>query len=108
MDGGGRAQLNETSGSASSPKGKAAWSRMAGVWDTVAASPRRRMKGHHVAVGKLSRATLDVRRFESLSDMYHVELRQFPHNCCRFNLTEQQLREAILDAWARGNWIELG
>ncbi|HTD58066.1 MAG TPA: hypothetical protein VK672_04160 [Solirubrobacteraceae bacterium] len=40
--------------------------------------------------------------------MYHVELRQFPHNCCRFNLTEQQLRETILDAWARGDWIELG
>jgi hypothetical protein len=40
--------------------------------------------------------------------MYHVELRQFPHNFCRFNLTEAELREAILDAWARGDWIELG
>jgi hypothetical protein len=40
--------------------------------------------------------------------MYHVELRQFPHNFCRFNLTEQQLRETILDAWAQGEWIELG
>ena len=40
--------------------------------------------------------------------MYHVELRQFPHNFCRFNLTEQELREAILDAWGRGEWIEFG
>ncbi len=40
--------------------------------------------------------------------MYHVELRQFPHNFCRFNLTETELREAILDAWARGEWIEFG
>lgn len=40
--------------------------------------------------------------------MYHVELRQFPHNFCRFNLTETELREAVLDAWARGEWIEFG
>lgn len=40
--------------------------------------------------------------------MYHVELRQFPHNFCRFNLTEGELREAVLDAWARGEWIEFG
>jgi hypothetical protein len=40
--------------------------------------------------------------------MYHVELRQFPHNFCRFNLTEGELRETILHAWARGEWIELG
>ena len=40
--------------------------------------------------------------------MYHVELRQFPHNFCRFNLSETELREAVLDAWARGEWIEFG
>src|ERR1700735_2005039 len=40
--------------------------------------------------------------------MYHVELRQFPHNFCRFNLSEAELREAVLDAWARGEWIEFG
>jgi hypothetical protein len=40
--------------------------------------------------------------------MYHVELRQFPHNFCRFNLAERELRETILDAWAQGEWIELG
>lgn len=40
--------------------------------------------------------------------MYHVELRQFPHNFCRFNLTETELREAVLDAWARGEWIDFG
>jgi hypothetical protein len=47
----------------------------------------------------------DLRAF---SHMYHVELRQFPHNFCRFNLTERELRETILDAWAQGEWIELG
>jgi hypothetical protein len=40
--------------------------------------------------------------------MYHVELRQFPHNFCRFNLTDTELHEAVLDAWARGEWIEFG
>ncbi|ERR1022692_270248 len=40
--------------------------------------------------------------------MYHVELRQFPHNFCRFNLTESELRKSILDAWAQGEWIEFG
>jgi hypothetical protein len=40
--------------------------------------------------------------------MYHVELRQFPHNFCRFNLTETELRKDVLDAWARGEWIEFG
>ncbi len=40
--------------------------------------------------------------------MYHVELRQFPHNFCRFNLTERELHDTILDAWSRGEWIELG
>ncbi len=40
--------------------------------------------------------------------MYHVELRQFPHNFCRFNLSERELRETILDAWAQGEWVELG
>jgi hypothetical protein len=40
--------------------------------------------------------------------MYHVELRQFPHNFCRFNLTERELSETVLDGWARGEWIELG
>jgi hypothetical protein len=40
--------------------------------------------------------------------MYHVELRQFPHNFCRFNLTERELRETIIDGWSRGEWIELG
>ncbi len=40
--------------------------------------------------------------------MYHVELRQFPHNFCRFNLSEQELREVVLDAWAREEWLEFG
>jgi hypothetical protein len=39
---------------------------------------------------------------------YHIELRQFPHNLCRFNLTEQELRATIVDLWAREQWIELG
>jgi hypothetical protein len=39
--------------------------------------------------------------------VYHVELRQFPHNFCRFNLTERELYETILGSWARGDWVEL-
>jgi hypothetical protein len=39
--------------------------------------------------------------------MYHLELRQFPHNLCRFNLTEQDLR-AILAPWVLDRPVELG
>ena len=40
--------------------------------------------------------------------MYHIELRQFPHNMCRFNLTEQELLATVTAPWAREQWIELG
>jgi hypothetical protein len=39
--------------------------------------------------------------------MYHLELRQFPHNTCRFNLTEQELR-AVVEPWAREKFVEVG
>jgi hypothetical protein len=39
--------------------------------------------------------------------MYHLELRQFPHNLCRFNLTDQELR-AVVEPWAREQVVELG
>lgn len=40
--------------------------------------------------------------------MYHIELRQFPHNFCRFNMDEAGLRRTLLDAWSRGESVELG
>lgn len=40
--------------------------------------------------------------------VYHVELRQFPHNMCRFNLSEQELLDTIVRAWAEEKWIEFG
>jgi hypothetical protein len=39
--------------------------------------------------------------------MYHLELRQFPHNLCRFNLTEQDLR-GLLAPWVLDRPVELG
>jgi hypothetical protein len=39
---------------------------------------------------------------------YHVELRQFPHNFCHFNLSEHELYDTIVGPWAREQWIELG
>ena len=39
--------------------------------------------------------------------MFHIELRQFPHNVCRFNLSEHELRP-VVEPWAREQWIELG
>jgi hypothetical protein len=39
--------------------------------------------------------------------VYHVELRQFPHNLCRFNLDDRALR-AIVEPWTREPWVELG
>jgi hypothetical protein len=40
--------------------------------------------------------------------MFHVELRQFPNNFCRFNLNDEQLQRMIVGPWSRGEWIELG
>jgi hypothetical protein len=39
--------------------------------------------------------------------MYHLELRQFPHNMCRFNLTKEELL-AVVEPWAHDQWVELG
>jgi len=44
---------------------------------------------------------------EPFSYVFHIELRQFPHNACRFNLTEAELL-ALVEPWAREQWIELG
>jgi hypothetical protein len=40
--------------------------------------------------------------------VYHVELRQFPHNLCRFNLSEEELVAGVVGPWSREEWIELG
>jgi hypothetical protein len=39
--------------------------------------------------------------------VYHVELRQFPHNMCRFNLTDAQLR-VIVEPWAHKRLVDFG
>jgi hypothetical protein len=39
--------------------------------------------------------------------VYHLELRQFPHKVCRFNLSEAELH-VILEPWAHEQWVELG
>jgi hypothetical protein len=39
--------------------------------------------------------------------VYHLQLRQFPHNLSRFNLTADELR-VITEPWVRGEWVELG
>jgi hypothetical protein len=38
--------------------------------------------------------------------MFHYELRQFPHNVCRFNVSDAELRELVAP-WVRGQWIEI-
>ena len=40
--------------------------------------------------------------------VYHVELRQFPHNMCRFNLSEKELLDTVVEGWAQEKWIEFG
>jgi hypothetical protein len=40
--------------------------------------------------------------------VYHIELRQFPHNLCHFNMTAEQLDAAVVEPWARDQWIEMG
>jgi hypothetical protein len=39
--------------------------------------------------------------------VFHVELRQFPHQTRAFNLTREQLDEQIVRPWAAGEAIEL-
>jgi hypothetical protein len=39
--------------------------------------------------------------------VFHLELRQFPHNACRFNLTEAEMG-AVVEPWSRDEWIEEG
>ena len=38
--------------------------------------------------------------------MYHIEVRQFPHNLCHFNLTEEALA-TIVKAWTTEPWVEI-
>jgi hypothetical protein len=40
--------------------------------------------------------------------VYHVELRHFPRNVCRFNLSGEQLRATVLEPWAADRPFELG
>ncbi len=39
--------------------------------------------------------------------MFHLELRDFPHNMCRFNLSDEELRP-IVEIWSRGQVLEYG
>jgi hypothetical protein len=39
--------------------------------------------------------------------MFHIELRQFPHNHSRFNLTEQDMC-SLAELWVRGEWLVAG
>lgn len=39
--------------------------------------------------------------------MFHLELRQFPHNACRFNLTDAEMWTVVVP-WSRDEWIEEG
>ncbi|HWX44811.1 MAG TPA: RidA family protein [Solirubrobacteraceae bacterium] len=39
---------------------------------------------------------------------YHVELRHFPRNVCRFNLGGEELRAAVLEPWVADRPFELG
>ncbi len=41
------------------------------------------------------------------AEVYHLELRQFPHNVCRFNLTERELWATVAERWAQEQWVEV-
>jgi 2-iminobutanoate/2-iminopropanoate deaminase len=40
--------------------------------------------------------------------VFHVELRQFPHNMARFNLSAAELRATVLEPWVRERPFEFG
>jgi hypothetical protein len=39
--------------------------------------------------------------------MYHVEIHQFPHNTCRFNRSDAELR-AVVEPWVREQLVDFG
>jgi hypothetical protein len=39
---------------------------------------------------------------------YHVELRRFPHNACRFNMSEGELVSEVLGPWVSEGWVSMG
>ena len=39
--------------------------------------------------------------------MFHLQLRQFPHNHRQFNLTGEELR-SVAEIWASGEWLAIG
>jgi hypothetical protein len=39
--------------------------------------------------------------------VFHVQLRQFPHNATRFNLDDGELA-ALIVPWSNGEWVEFG
>ncbi len=39
--------------------------------------------------------------------MFHIQLRQFPHKACHFNMTDQELL-ALMGPWVLEQWIEVG
>lgn len=40
--------------------------------------------------------------------MFHLELRQFPHQTREFNLTREQLEARVVGPWVRGELVALG
>lgn len=40
--------------------------------------------------------------------MFHLELRQFPHQTREFNLTREQLEARVVSPWVRGELVKLG
>ncbi len=40
--------------------------------------------------------------------VYHVELRHFPRNVCRFNLSAEELQATVLEPWVADRPFELG
>jgi hypothetical protein len=40
--------------------------------------------------------------------VYHVELRHFPRNVCRFNLSAEELRATVIEPWIADRPFELG
>jgi 2-iminobutanoate/2-iminopropanoate deaminase len=40
--------------------------------------------------------------------VYHVELRHFPRNVCRFNLSAKELQATVLDPWVADRPFDLG
>jgi 2-iminobutanoate/2-iminopropanoate deaminase len=76
--------------------------------DAVVALGSSPARGAQAAVSSEQPALAPSPALSDPARVYHVELRHFPRNLCRFNLSAAELHATILEPWAADRRFELG